>query len=121
MSRMGTYVTYRSGERRHREYVDVVVRFGRDGAIEPLCVSWRDGRSFVIDEVLETGAFGTSMRGIQTARYRIRFGSHETDLYLERRAPRPEVSEPERLRWWVNARDLTKPGKRPETENRARI
>ena len=106
-------VTYRSGERRHREYVDVVARFGRDGLIEPVCVMWRDGRSFPVDEVLDAGQFGTALRGVQTARYLVRFGGHETDLYLERRAPVPAVSQPERLRWWVNARDVTKPGHRP--------
>ena len=110
---MGKWTTYQSGERRHREYVDVVARFGRDGAIEPVCVMWRDGRSFPVDEVIDAGAFGTEMRGVQTARYTVRFGRRETELYLERRAARPEVSEPERLRWWVNARDQVKPGARP--------
>ena len=59
------YVTTTSGERRriHREYVDVVARFGRDGAIEPVCVAWRDGRSFPIDEVLEAGRFGAEAGG----------------------------------------------------------
>ena len=59
------YVTTSQGERRrvHREYVDVVARFGRDGSIDPVCVVWRDGRSFPIDEVLEAGSFGTLIHG----------------------------------------------------------
>lgn len=107
------YVTTTSGERRrvHREYVDVYARFGRDGAIEPVCVMWKDGRSFRVDEVMETGGFGALVRGRQTARYRVRFGRHETDLYLERREPVPAMGEGERLLWWVNAFDTTKPGK----------
>lgn len=110
------YVTTTYGERRrvHREYVDVVARFGRDGAIEPVCVVWRDGRSFPIDEVVEPGAFGSMARGRQTARYRVRLGRHETDLYLECRAAHPEVGEPETLRWWVNAYDQVKQGHAPE-------
>lgn len=101
------YRTGHNGERRrvHREFVDVVARFGRDGAIEPVCVIWRDGRSFPVDEVLETGTFGGKSRGRQTAVYRVRFGSHETELYLERRDAAPAVAEPEKLRWWVYAYD----------------
>ncbi|WP_270573713.1 hypothetical protein [Candidatus Collinsella stercoripullorum] len=106
--------TYGERRRVHREYVDVVARFGRDGAIEPVCVVWKDGRSFPIDEVLEPGSFGAMARGRQTARYRVRLGRHETDLYLERLAARPEVGEPEALRWWVNAFDQVKQGHAPE-------
>lgn len=106
------YVTTSQGERRrvHREYVDVVARFGRDGSIDPVCVVWRDGRSFPIDEVLEAGSFGTLIHGCQTARYRVRLGRHETDLYLERREPVPALGEGERLIWWVHAYDQVKPG-----------
>lgn len=107
---MGTY----GGRRVHREYVDVVARFARDGAIDPVCVMWRDGRSFPIDEVVERGAFGVRPEGRQTARYRVRFGRHETCLYLERmqRASAPDRSPDtsETLRWWVYAFDQTKPG-----------
>lgn len=119
------YVTTTYGERRiaHREDVDVYARFGRDGAIEPVCVMWKDGRSFRIDEVLEVMPFGALCRGRQTARYRVRFGRHETTLYLERRCA-PEragtdgadagadgsdsAENGERLTWWVYAYDTTK-------------
>lgn len=101
------YVTTTSGERRrvHREYVDVYCRMGRDGTILPVRVLWRDGRSFPVDEVVEAGGFGAMVRGRQTARYRVRMGRHETDLYLERREPVPALGEPERLLWWVYAYD----------------
>lgn len=110
------YVTTTYGDRRrvHREYVDVVARFCRDGAIEPVCVVWRDGRSFPIDEVLEPGSFGPLARGRQTARYRVRLGRRETDLYLERRVPHPGAGEGASLRWWVNAFDQVKPGHAPD-------
>lgn len=101
--------TYGQRRRVHREFVDVVARFGRDGAIEPVAVMWRDGRSFAIDEVLEMGSFGGMVAGRQTARYRIRFGRHETELYLERREARPQLAQPESLRWWVYAYDATLP------------
>lgn len=103
----------------HREYVDVVARFGRDGQVDPVAVLWRDGRSFVVDEVLERGTFGADTRGRRQARYRVRFGGHETDLWLERRDAVPAVGEEESLRWWVFAYDQTKPGHAPEETEEA--
>ncbi len=104
------HVTTTSGERRrvHREYVDVYARFGRDGAIEPVCVMWKDGRCFHVDEVLDAGIFGAVSHGRQVARYRVRFGQHETDLYLERREPNLVMGEEERLLWWVYAYDMVR-------------
>lgn len=105
------YRTQGDGSRRrvHREYVDVVARFGRDGSLDPVAVLWRDGRSFRIDEVLERCPFGAPARGRRTARYRVRLGGHETDIYLERRDPVPALGEGERLSWWVYAVDSLRP------------
>lgn len=102
--------TYGERARVHREYVDVVARFGRDGSIEPVAVMWRDGRSFPVDEVTGKGEFGSPEHGRCTARYDVRFGGHETSMYLERREASPTLAEPERLRWWVWARDQVKSG-----------
>lgn len=93
----------------HREYVDVVARFSRNGTVEPVAVQWRDGRSFFVDEVLGIEPFGGARRATSTDRYRVRFGDHETDLYLERNAAMPALGEPEALRWWVYAYDKAKP------------
>ena len=105
------YVTLTSGERRrvHREYVDVYARFGRDGAVEPVCVMWKDGRSFRVDEVLEVGPHGAPCGGRQTTRFRVRFGRHVTSLYLERREGETGIAADgsQLLRWWVNAYDTT--------------
>lgn len=97
----------RDGEPRrvHREYVDVVARFSRDGQVEPVAVQWRDGRSFFVDEILGREPFGGTERGKSSERYRVRFGGHETDLYLERTAAVPALGAPEALRWWVYAYD----------------
>ncbi len=113
---MVEYRTDADGTRRrvHREYVDVVCRFRAGGEIEPVAVQWRDGRTFRVDEVLEPGEFGARTRGRSQARYRVRFGGHETDLWLERTDPVPSMQEPERLRWWVFAYDLTRPGHAPD-------
>lgn len=108
---MVEYRTDSRGRRRrvHKEYVDVVCRLTRDGAVEPVTVMWRDGRCFTVDEVLEYGCYGEETRGVRQARYRVRFGGHETDLYLERRDAVDEVGEPEDLRWWVFAYDRALP------------
>lgn len=110
------YATDATGARRrvHKEYVDVITRVGRDGSFDPVCVCWRDGRRFVVDEILEVGAFGAETRGRKQARYRVRFGNHETDLYLEQREAVPAVGSAESLRWWVFAYDQTMPGPRDE-------
>lgn len=107
------YLTTYNGRRVHREYVDVIARFGRDGAIEPVCVAWRDGRSFPIDEVVEPGDFCAVAGDRQTARYRVRLGRHETYLYLERRSSRTASGDGGRLRWWVYAYDQVRPGRDP--------
>lgn len=106
------YLTTISGERQrvHREHVNVYCRMVRDGTILPVRVLWRDGRSFPVDEVVETGSFSAMSRGRQTARYRVRMGRYETDLFLERRERVPALGEPERLLWWVNAYDQVRPG-----------
>lgn len=86
----------RDGEPRrvHREYVDVVARFSRGGQVEPVAVQWRDGRSFFVDEILGREPFGGTERGKSSERYRVRFGGHETDLYLERTAAVPALGAP---------------------------
>lgn len=96
----------------HRVDVDVVAHFGRDGSIVPVCVQWLDGRSFPVDEVLEAAPFSGPLRGRRSARYRVRFGRHETELYLELRPACPEASAAEELVWWVLARDTVKPGRK---------
>lgn len=60
------YRTLTDGTRRrvHREYVDVVARFGRDGSLEPVSVIWKDGRSFTIDEATEGGRLAPRRAGV---------------------------------------------------------
>lgn len=89
----------------HKEYVDVVAHFTKGGSFEPIVVCWKDGRTFPIDEIVEMGVFGPLKHGKREMRYRIRFGDHETELYLERRDGRPMTGELETLRWWVFAFD----------------
>lgn len=95
------------GKRVHKEYVDVVASFAKNGTLEPLIIRWKDGRSFTIDEIMTQGSFGPTLRGKQTLRYQVRFGKHETELFLERRVAVPSMGTNESLRWWVYAFDNT--------------
>ncbi len=92
----------------HKEYVDVVVRMRADGDIEPVIVCWRDGRSFHIDEILGEPSYRPEIRGRNVREYRVRFGGHETELFLERACTNPHAPAEETLRWWVWATDVTR-------------
>ena len=105
------YLTKDGVRRRvHKMYVDVVVRMSDEGRIDPLSVVWPDGRVYRIDEIVSRGQPGQTLKGARTARYRVRFGRHETDLYLEHRRGDPAMGTPDRLRWWVYAVDATLQG-----------
>lgn len=109
------YKTTDGGPRRvHKEYVDVITRFSREGRLEPVVVQWRDGRSFFVDEVLNAGEFGPRCRGRQVRCYRIRLGAHVTDLYLESRDAQPAMGTPAVLRWWVYAYDARQGKRSPD-------
>ena len=70
----------------HKQYVDVVARILAGGQVVPVTVCWVDGRCFTIDEIISTIGFGLMVHGIRTATYKVRFGGHTTELYLEARA-----------------------------------
>ncbi len=59
----------KDGEMRrvHREMVDVLAPFGRDGRLEPCVVVLKDCRAFRIDEVLMASGFGPVHHGKRTA------------------------------------------------------
>lgn len=97
-------------ERVHRENVDVLARFGRDGRLEPCIVVLRDCRAFRIDEVLAATGFGKPRHGRRTARFDVRLGGRETQLFLEHRLEDPITGMPDRYVWWVRAFDGTKRG-----------
>ena len=81
----------KDGEMRrvHRETVDVLARFGRDGCLEPCVVVLKDCRAFRIDEVLMASGFGPVHHGKRTARFGIRLGGRETQLVLEHQLENP--------------------------------
>lgn len=99
------WVTDSNGTRRraHKRYVDVFMRITDEGRFDPIIIMWPDGRTFEIAEIIERGNFGPSYRGVSTARYRVRIGSHETNLFLERRTYDANLGKPPVERFWVEA------------------
>ena len=75
--------------RAHRETVDVLARFGRDGRLEPCVVVLKDCRAFRIDEVLMASGFDPVHHGKRTARFDIRPGGREMQLFLEHQLENP--------------------------------
>ena len=74
----------------HKQYVDVVARILAGGQ-----------------------GFGLTVHGIRTATYKVRFGGHATELYLEDQArERPDGLQTHVMRWWVWAFDCTLEGGR---------
>lgn len=108
----------KDGEMRrvHREEVDVLVRFGRDGRFEPCIVVLRDCRAFRIDEVLAATGFGKPHHGRRTARFDVRLGGRETQLFLDHRLEDPTTGMEDKYVWWVRAFDGTK--RRAEEQSR---
>ena len=95
-------------QRVHREEVDVLARFRCDGTLEPCMVVLRDCRAFRIDETSSFTGFGSAHHGKRTARFDVRLGTRETQLYLEHQIEDPATGTPDRYVWWVYAADGTK-------------
>ena len=97
----------------HKQYVDVVARILAGGQVVPVTVCWVDGRCFTIDEIISTTGFDLMVHGVRTATYKVRFGGHATELYLEDQTrERADGSQAHVMRWWVWAFDHTLEGER---------
>ncbi len=64
-------------------FVDVVVKFTKDGQKIPLTVIWEDGKRFQIDKVTDVRRAASLKVGGQGMRYRCRINGKETFLWLE--------------------------------------
>lgn len=68
---------------RHKRYVEVVSRTDEEGAVRPLSIGWNDGRSFTIDQILDTRQAASLKVGGTGIRYLVRIGRTETFLWYE--------------------------------------
>lgn len=77
----------------HKEFVEVIVKYTRQGRQMPLSILWNDGRTFNIDRVLDVRAAPSLKAGGQGMRYTCRINGKQTFLWLEED------------KWFVEARD----------------
>ena len=96
----------------HKTYVDVLARVRADGTFLPLAVLWPDGRRFIIDQIVDEGEFGATVKGWKTKTYHLRFGGWHTELYLELDI------KTKTYRWWVWAFDNASPNPLKERRDR---
>lgn len=82
-----------------KTFVSATVSFDPEGNITPLRVTWRDGRRFLVDRVLERRPAASLKAGGSGMRYTCRFGRIITYLFYEDG------------RWFVEERSPAAPGK----------
>lgn len=95
----------------HKRYVDVLVRNTAEGQLIPFAVCWIDGRTFLIDEVLEMHRAWPSPSRDESkfywiTRFDVRIGQHKTEIYQERYPDNPDQGENAYTKWWVHALDF---------------
>jgi len=64
-------------------FVDVVVKYKKDGQKLPMTVIWEDGRKYDIDKVLDITRSASLKAGGQGMRYKCRIKGWETFLWFE--------------------------------------
>lgn len=97
----------------HKQYVDVVARILAGGTSRAGHRLLGRRTLFYNDEIISTTGFGLMVHGIRTATYKVRFGGHATELYLEDQTrERADGSQAHVMRWWVWAFDRTLEGER---------
>lgn len=77
----------------HRVYVRVVVEYDEVGGIRPLSITWKDGRVFQVDRLLDIRRAASTKVGGQGIRYTCRIAGHSTYLFEDNG------------RWFVEAKD----------------
>lgn len=64
-------------------FVDVVVKFTKEGQKIPMTVIWEDGKRFQIDKVTDIRRAASLKVGGQGMRYKCRINGKETFIWLE--------------------------------------
>ncbi len=65
-------------------YVDVTVRFLREGGLRPLEIIWSDGKRFNIDKIKFIERAPSKVGGIMTLRFTVNLLGAEKYLYYEK-------------------------------------
>ena len=67
-------------------YVEVDVRFQKDGGMRPIALVWEDGHRYEIDRLLDVRPSFAAKVGGQGDRYTVKVGRHERQLFFEHSA-----------------------------------
>jgi len=81
-----------------RVYVGLRVRFSADGTVTPVQVSWKDGRIFEIDRVLDVRR-AASEAGSMGIRYSVKIMGQVRNLFFE-----DAYSDTGRARWFIESK-----------------
>lgn len=120
----GVFDTYDGRKRRrHKQYVDVLLRNTASGEAVPYAVCWVDGRTYFIDEILNVTQIPKVRYGTWTwaREYEIRLADHTTKLTMEYYEDNQARGELSYTRWYVNALDYKDCAKTRKQVKMARI
>ena len=73
----------REDEEKHKVYVKVVAEFTPDGRLRPLTVTWKDGRVYEIDRVMDSRRAATLKGGGMGIRYLCEVCGQQIHLFYE--------------------------------------
>ena len=79
-------------------YVDVIVKYTKEGEKQPLTVIWKDGARYDVDRVIDVRRAASLKAGGQGFRYTCRINGKQTYIWLEDG------------RWFVEGKPVVKPG-----------
>ena len=85
-----------------RIYVNMDVRFDSSGRMIPHMLTWKDGRSYEIDKVLDIRPAHAEKAGGQGDRYKVSMHGQERQLFFEHST---ETGSPKVGRWFVEGRE----------------
>lgn len=74
--------------RYEKVYVDVIVRFTREGRLKPIEIIWTSGERFKIDKTKYVDRAPSHVGGLLTWRYTVDMGGRERKLYYEKDSER---------------------------------
>ena len=80
-----------------RVYVEMLVRYSKDGTMMPAVLKWEDGQSYEIDKVLDVRR-AASEAGSMGVRYTVRIMGQDRRLFYE-----DTYSETGKPRWFVES------------------
>lgn len=66
-----------------KAFVEVIVKFDKEGQMTPLSILWEDGLQYEIDRVVDVRRAASLKAGGQGMRYPIRINGRQTYLYYE--------------------------------------